>query len=223
MLKALLASLAVLLLVSFGLVLPLRWVDPPTTAFMLLDDSGRVPPMYAWTDWSGISDSAPLAVIAAEDQKFADHYGFDVGSILDSLEKAESGARLRGASTISQQVAKNLYLWPSRSYLRKGLEAYLTAVVELCLPKRRILEIYLNVAEFGPGIFGVTAASKAYFKKLPAGLTDRDAALLAAVLPNPIKLRADRPSDFVRDRQQWILKQVARLRRENWLTRMSHP
>lgn len=220
-LRSMAVFLAAFLLLSYSIVLPLRWIDPPTTAFMLQDDSGRVPPMYIWTDWSGIGDAAALAVIAAEDQKFADHYGFDMESIRDSLQEADDGGRLRGASTISQQLAKNLYLWPSRSYLRKVLEAYLTAIVEICLPKRRILEIYLNVAEFGPGIFGITAASETYFDKRPADLTDDEAALLAAVLPNPIRLRADRPSAFVRERQRWILTQVTRLRREEWLRRIS--
>ena len=127
---------------------------------------------------------------------------------------------MRGASTISQQTVKNLYLWRGRSFLRKGFEAWLTVVAEISLPKRRILEIYLNIAEFGPGIYGVGAASRHYFGKPPSRLSDAEAALLAAVLPNPRRLHADRPSRYVRERQRWILTQMRRLRREGWMTRL---
>ena len=202
------------------LVLPLRWIAPPTTAFMLQDDSGRVPVRYEWTDWAALGDAAALAVVAAEDQRFADHPGLDFESISRSLERADRGGRLRGASTISQQVIKNLYLWSGRSYLRKGVEAYLTVVAELCLPKQRILEIYLNVAELGPGIYGFPAASRYFFDKPVNDLTYAEAALLAAVLPNPDRLRADRPSGYLRERQRWILGQMQRLDREDWLSRI---
>jgi monofunctional glycosyltransferase len=205
---------------GFALVLPLRWFEPATSAFMLEDRSGRKPLLQEWVEWEQTGSAAPLAVVAAEDQKFADHFGFDVGSIRDSLEDAEDGGRLRGASTISQQMVKNLFLWPGRSFLRKGLEAWFTVVAEICLPKRRILEIYLNVAEFGPGIYGIGAASSHYFGKPPSRLTDPEAALLAAVLPNPHRLHADSPSSYVRERQRWILTQMARLRRESWLSRL---
>jgi len=213
-------AIGVVLVLSLALVLPLRWLRPPTTAFMLLDDSGRKPPLHEWIAWERLGSAAALAVVAAEDQKFADHFGFDVGSIRDSIADAEDGGRLRGASTISQQTVKNLYLWPGRNFLRKGLEAWLTVVAEICLPKRRILEIYLNVAEFGPGIYGVGAASDYYFGKPPSRLTDAQAALLAAVLPNPRRLHADRPSRYVRERQRWIVAQMRRLRREEWLRRL---
>ena len=156
--------------------------------------------------------------VAAEDQRFADHRGLDFKSIKDSLDNAERGGRLRGASTISQQLAKNLYLWPGRSFLRKGLEAYFTVLLELFLPKKRILELYLNVAEFGPGVYGVGAASRHFFGRPAARLRDVEGALLAAVLPNPRRLRADNPSEYVRERQFWILGQIGRLRREGWLT-----
>jgi len=210
----------VAIVLSFALVLPLRWLEPPTTAFMLLDDSGRKPLSHEWVDWNRLGSAAALAVVAAEDQRFADHFGFDVGSIRDSITDAEDGGRLRGASTISQQTVKNLYLWPGRSFLRKGLEAWFTIVAEICLPKRRILEIYLNVAEFGPGIYGVGAASGHYFGKPPSRLTDAQVALLAAVLPNPRRLHADRPSRYVLERQRWILAQMRRLHREEWLRRL---
>ena len=217
-LKRLSWALAIAIVISFALVLPLRWFDPATSSFMLQDSSDRDPLLYEWTDWKNLGTAPALAVVAAEDQKFADHFGLDVGSIRNSLDDAESGKRLRGASTISQQVSKNLFLWPGRSLFRKGLEAYLTLVVEVCLPKRRILEIYLNTAEFGPGIYGVTAASKHFFGKHPSQITDAEAALLAAVLPNPARLKVDDPSAYVRERQLWILGQMARLRRENWIS-----
>jgi monofunctional biosynthetic peptidoglycan transglycosylase len=205
---------------SFLLVLPLRWIDPPVTAFMLQDDSRREPLLYEWVDWSGAGDAMPLAVVAAEDQRFAEHMGFDVGSIRKSLYDAKDGRRLRGASTITQQLVKNLYLSPSRSFWRKGIEAWLTVLTELCLPKQRILELYVNVVELGPGIYGVGAASEAYFGKPAAALGDAEAALLAAVLPNPVRLRVDAPSDYVRERQAWILRHLQRLRREGWLVRI---
>jgi monofunctional biosynthetic peptidoglycan transglycosylase len=205
---------------SFLLVLPLRWIDPPVTAFMLQDDSGREPLFYEWVDWSEAGDAMPLAVVAAEDQRFAEHMGFDVGSIRKSLYDAKDGRRLRGASTITQQLVKNLYLSPSRSFWRKGIEAWLTVLTEFCLPKQRILELYVNVVELGPGIYGVGAASEVFFGKPAAALSDEEAALLAAVLPNPVRLRADAPSDYVRGRQAWILRNLQRLRWEGWLERI---
>ncbi len=162
----------------------------------------------------------PLAVVASEDQRFADHFGVDVQSIRKSIDEAGAGDRLRGASTITQQLAKNMFLSPSRNFLRKAVEAYLSVVIEICLPKRRILEIYVNIVELGPGVYGIGAASRRYFEKTPARLTDYDAALLAAVLPNPIQLRVDTPTPYVRKRQRWIIGQVQRLRRESWLSRI---
>lgn len=217
-----LLRLAVLLILflalGVALTLPLRWLDPATTAFMLRDDSGRDPLLREWQDWEQMGSAAALAVVAAEDQRFGHHFGLDLDSIRDSIEQSQQRGTLRGASTISQQVAKNLYLWPGRSFVRKGLEAYFTLLLEVFLPKKRILEIYLNVAEFGPGVYGVTAASRHYFGKPPSRLYDAEAALLAAVLPNPVRLRVAEPSDYVRERQAWILGQMQRLRREGWLT-----
>ncbi len=217
-----LIRLAVLLVLFLALgvasTLPLRWLDPPTTAFMLADDSGRDPLLREWQDWAQLGSAVALAVVAAEDQRFVHHFGFDLDSIRDSIEEAQEGSKLRGASTITQQVAKNLYLWPGRSFVRKGLEAYFTLLLEVLLPKKRILEIYLNIAEFGPGIYGVTAASRHYFGMPPSRLYDSEAALLAAVLPNPKRFSAAEPSRYVRERQAWILGQMQRLRREGWLT-----
>ena len=187
---------------------------------MLQDSNDRGPLRYVWVPWSDIGTSMPIAVVAAEDQKFADHLGFDLDSIKQSVEDYAEGEALRGASTISQQVAKNLYLWSGRNFFRKALEAYLTVLVETSLSKQRILEIYVNVAEFGPGLYGVGEASEYYFEKEPAELSDEEAALLAAVLPNPKQLHADDPSPYVRERQRWILSQIKRLRRERWITRL---
>lgn len=202
---------------SWLIVLPFRWIDPPTTAFMLQDESDRKPVLYEWSAWKNMGNASPIAVVAAEDQKFASHFGFDVKSIRESVEDFNDGASLRGASTITQQVAKNLYLWPSRSLLRKGIEAYMTVLIEATWSKKRILEVYLNIAEFGPGIYGIGAASDMYFRKSPIELSDAEAALLAAVLPNPKRLRVDRPTPYVRERQNWIIRQMQRMRREQWL------
>jgi monofunctional biosynthetic peptidoglycan transglycosylase len=203
-------------LLSVLAVLAMRWVDPPTSAFMIADriDSwtGVAHPLrHRWVDWDRIAGPAKVAVIASEDQMFPRHRGFDFKSIDKALDDRERGRRVRGASTISQQVAKNLFLWSGRSWLRKGLEAYFTLLIETLWPKQRILEVYLNVAQFGRGIYGVGAASEIYFRKPAARLSTHDAALLAAVLPNPIRLRANAPSRYVRSRQQWIMAQMRRL------------
>ena len=189
-------------------VTALRWIDPPTSAFMLRErftESHKV--RHAWVDWQQIAAPMKVAVIASEDQAFPDHHGFDFKSINKALEERERG-RVRGASTISQQVAKNLFLWGGRSWIRKGFEAYFTVLIELLWPKQRILEVYLNIAEFGRGVFGVGVASEAFFKKSASRLNAYDAALLAAVLPNPKRLRATSPSQYVRSRQQWIVGQM---------------
>ena len=200
---------------SVIVVVTLRWIDPPTSAFMLADRidamTGQSYPLrHRWTDWERIATPMKVAVMASEDQSFPDHRGFDFKSIDKALEERERG-RVRGASTISQQVAKNLFLWSGRSWIRKGLEAYFTLLIEVCWPKQRILEVYLNIAQFGRGIYGVGAASETFFRKPPARLNSYDAALLAAVLPNPIRLKANAPSRYVRSRQEWIVTQMRRL------------
>jgi len=171
-----------------------------------------------WVSMDNISPWMALAVIAAEDQKFPEHWGFDVGAIQQVLDNS-SGERMRGASTLSQQTAKNLFLWDGRSWLRKGLEAGMTVGIETVWSKRRILTVYLNIAEFGPGIFGAEAAAQHYFHKPASRLTIAEAALLAAVLPNPIRFRADAPSGYVRQRQQWIMRQMRQLGGEGFLNR----
>jgi len=212
--RLLLAAVALTVLPVAGL----RWVAPPTSAVMVEDrvaqllGGGRRPPLrYRWTDWDAIAPAMRLAVVAAEDQKFPAHRGFDLASIADAVEDAAARGRLRGASTITQQVARNLFLWQGRSWLRKGMEAYFTVLLEVLWPKRRILEVYLNIAEFGEGLYGVGAASRAFFGKPPARLAPAEAALLAAVLPNPARLHARRPSPFVRERAAWIERQMAAL------------
>jgi monofunctional biosynthetic peptidoglycan transglycosylase len=206
-------------LLTIALVLPWRWFAPPTSAFMLrqrlLNDTAV---HYQWTPWERISPNLAIAVVAAEDQKFPFHHGFDFESIVQALEE-EGGVR-RGASTISQQVAKNLFLWPGRSYIRKGLEAYLTLLIEALWPKRRILEVYLNVAEFGPDTFGAGAAGRQFFAKPARGLSLWEASLLAAVLPNPKRMSAQRPSDYVRRRASEIRSWVRKLGGAHYLEDM---
>jgi monofunctional biosynthetic peptidoglycan transglycosylase len=150
-------------------------------------------------------------VIASEDQRFFDHHGLDFVSIERALDDYQSGDDLRGASTITQQVAKNVFLWGGRSFVRKALEAYFALLLEALLPKQRILEIYLNVAELGPNVFGVESAAQRYFRTSAAKLTASQAALLAAVLPNPRRLSAANPSVYVRSRQAWVLEQMTLL------------
>ena len=216
--RAVLLAVAAWATVTVLAVLLLRWVDPPTTAFMLQDRLGALLRgddgydfRHEWRDWNQISRQAALAVVAAEDQRFPLHRGFDFKQIDKALKDRERGRRVRGASTISQQVAKNLFLWPGQSWFRKGLEAGLTVLIELTWPKRRILEVYLNVAEFGRGTWGVQAASRRFFRKDATHLNRSEAALLAAVLPSPKRYRADQPGPYVRKRQAWILRQMAAL------------
>ena len=205
------AALAFVVL-TVVLVLPWRWIPPPTTAFMLRERIvSEAPVRYQWVRWSEISSHLPIAAVASEDQKFPGHFGFDLDAIADAVEQNRQGGRIRGASTISQQVAKNLYLWPGQNLVRKGIEAYFTLAIELMWPKRRILEVYLNVAEFGPGIFGASAASQHAFDKSPDALTAREAATLAAVLPSPQRMSAARPSEYVINRAGQIQEAVTNL------------
>jgi monofunctional glycosyltransferase len=199
-------------------VTALRWIDPPYTAFMAeaqaaawaSRDSNYVF-RHNWVDLDRISPNLPLAVVASEDQKFPEHWGFDVEAIEKAYALNQHSHKVRGASTISQQVAKNLFLWSGRSYVRKGLEAYFTILIESLWPKRRILEVYLNIAEFGFGTYGAEAAAQRFFHKPASRLTRGDAAALAAVLPNPERLSAAAPSRYVQQRREWILGQMQAL------------
>jgi monofunctional biosynthetic peptidoglycan transglycosylase len=206
-LRFVLWSVTLFVILSVGAVVAFRWIDPPTSAFMIRERIAT-PIRQSWVDWADMSPHVKVAVIASEDQNFPAHYGFDLQAIDDALADRGRGRRVRGASTISQQVAKNLFLWPGRSWLRKGLEAYFTVLIETLWPKQRILEVYLNVAEFGRGVFGVGAAADVYFHKRASRLNQYDAALLAAVLPSPKRMRVNAPSSYVRSRQQWILGQM---------------
>jgi len=218
LLRGLALALAAWAGVTVAIVVGLRWIDPPFTSFMM---QSRVSALfgsqpgyefrYDWRDWDAISSNAALAVVAAEDQQFPEHHGFDFKQIDKALSDRERGRRVRGASTISQQVAKNLFLWPGQSWFRKGLEAGITVLIELVWSKQRILDVYLNVAEFGRGTFGVQAASRRFLHKDAARLTRSEAALLAAVLPAPNRFRVDAPSSYVRRRQAWIERQMASL------------
>jgi monofunctional biosynthetic peptidoglycan transglycosylase len=200
---------AALVLLPVAIVLLLRFVPPPTSAFML--EAEHHPVHYKWVPWQRIAPDAALAVVAAEDQKFPTHWGFDFEAMAAAFRHNERSHHVRGASTISQQTAKNLFLWGGRSYLRKGLEAGITVLLETFWPKRRILEVYLNIAQFGPGIYGVEAASEHYFGKPAARLSPLQAATLAAVLPDPDALHVDRPSAYVRARAADIETQMRQL------------
>ncbi len=198
------------LLLSVILTLPLRWVKPHTTSFVLQDGaaSSRLLRQH-WTRYEEISPDLKIAVVASEDQKFPAHFGFDLEALSDAL--GDSDGPRRGASTITMQLAKNLYLWSGRSVLRKGLEAWLTVLLEFFLPKERILELYLNVIEYGPGIYGVGHAAQAHFGKSASELGTGEAVLLAAVLPNPKHRSASSPSSYVRRRAAQIGGEVRRL------------
>jgi monofunctional glycosyltransferase len=203
---------AVFLLVSIFLVTLFRDVPPPVTPLMLL----RLAEGYGIDRrWRGLDRISPFllkAAIAGEDQKFCLHRGFDREAIEAAWERYESGrGRLLGASTISMQTAKNVFLWPGRDWLRKGLEAYFTALIELAWGKRRIIEVYLNVVEWGPGIYGAEAAAEHYFKKSAAELSPYEAVRLAAVLPDPLDRSASRPGPEVIARSRFIVEQIPAL------------
>lgn len=207
-----------LLLLPIACAVSLRWINPPTSAFMLaarigalLDGNVRYRTEYDWVDLEAISPQAAVAVIASEDQQFPFHYGFDLKSIREAVRSHEHGAKLRGASTITQQVAKNLFLWSGHSFVRKALEAALTLTLETALPKERILEIYLNIAQFGTGVYGVEAAARHFFHEHAGNLSREQSALLAVVLPNPHQLRVDAPSRYVLAQRDWTLQQMSNL------------
>ena len=198
-------------------LLALRWLDPPTSAFILARQweqlrGGRAAAVHhRWVDFDRISPHLAVAVIAAEDQRFPEHHGFDLAAINRALAHNARSRTVRGASTISQQTAKNLFLWSGRSYLRKGLEAGLTLGLEMLWPKRRILEVYLNLAEFGDGVFGARAAAERIFHTSPDRLSLQQAALLASVLPDPGGLDAGRPSAHVQQKARWVRAQMEQL------------
>jgi len=197
--------------VTVAVVLALRWVEPPTTAFMLAAQSRGEGAASEWLDWHEIPPELALAVVAAEDQRFPGHSGFDFQEIQNALETAIKGGRVRGASTISQQVAKNLFLWSGRNVVRKGLEAYFTVLLELLWPKQRILEVYLNTAQFGDGFYGVSVASREYFGKSPGELNRYEMSLLASVLPDPVDLNPAAPNEFLAERAAFVRRHMKQL------------
>lgn len=224
LLKAVGAIVLAFLLLTIVPVLLMRWWHPFSSAFMLSAKiaatsagNSKYETHYTWVDLKRISPYAGLAVIASEDQQFPFHAGFDLKSIQDAMRANERRKRPRGASTITQQVAKNLFLWNGASYVRKGLEAWITVLIELCWSKERTLEVYLNIAQLGPGVYGVEAASRQYFRKPAARLSRAEAATLAAVLPNPVRMHADRPSAYVISRRDWILGQMRSLGGKQYL------
>lgn len=200
---------------TMAITILFRWVPLPGSSLMLQrqvaslwqkDKEYRF--RYRWVKLERISLYAPLAVIASEDQKFFEHMGFDFDAMEKAWEHNQHRKRVHGASTISQQLAKNLFLWPGRSFIRKGVEVYFTLLLEGLWPKRRILEVYLNVVEFGPGLFGIEAASQAYFHKPAARLNSAEAARMAAILPSPLRSNAARPSGYINQRAGQIQQQM---------------
>ncbi|WP_417661071.1 monofunctional biosynthetic peptidoglycan transglycosylase [Pseudomonas sp.] len=209
------------------LVLVLRWVPPPGSALMVERkvqswmDGKPIDLQRTWRPWQELPDDLKIAVIAGEDQKFADHWGFDLAAIRAAIEHNQEGGSVRGASTLSQQVAKNLFLWSGRSWLRKGIEVWFTGLIELLWPKQRILEVYLNSVEWGDGVFGAQAAAEHHFGIGAPYLSAHQASLLAAVLPNPRQWSASRPTAYINRRANWIRRQMRQLGGSHYLNQLS--
>jgi monofunctional glycosyltransferase len=206
---------------SLVIVVPFRWLNPPITMVMadryLSSTNDNFKLQQQWLSWDEIPKQAALAVVASEDQLFPLHQGFDVDAIVSVLKSLGSGKQMRGASTISQQVARNVYLWTGRSWIRKGFEAWFTLLIELAWGKQRILEVYLNIAEWAEGVFGLQAASQYHFGKSAIKLTPMQMALLASSLPSPLKYDPAKPEQHLRDRAKWNLKQQKKLGGVQWL------
>ena len=213
----------VFLVVSFGWVIVLKWVPVWVTPLVVsrwidtfgTDKSGKV--YKNWRSLDTLSPEAALAVVASEDQQFRVHWGFDFDEIQDAIKDNQTRKRPRGASTISQQVAKNVFLWNGRSYIRKGLEVYFTVLIELIWGKRRILEVYLNVAETGPMTFGIEAASRRFYGHSARSLTRDEAAGIAAVLPNPRQFSVTNPSNYIQRRTRFVAQQMRRMGGQRYL------
>jgi len=209
----------IFILGSIVLTLSMRWLNPPYTTFML-QQSISAKQLAKRIDWVKIRNISPhvlIAVVAAEDQKFPEHHGFDIAAIKTALEKNQTSNVTRGASTISQQVAKNVFLYSGKNLIRKGMEAYFTLLIEALWPKWRILEVYVNVAEFAPNYYGIQNAAALHFAKSAAKINPHEAALLAAVLPNPRRLHASNPSAYVSQRAENIATQIRLLGGSNYL------
>ena len=201
-------------LLSLIVVILYRHVNPPITGMMVYKKAGMgdEPIQYQWEDLDGINKNVPIAFMAAEDQHFLEHFGFDLEAIKQaSIRNTDKSGPIRGGSTISQQVAKNLFLFPTKSLLRKGVEAYFTLLIELIWPKCRIIEMYVNIVELAPGIYGTEAAAQHFFRKPANELTQAEAALMATVLPNPSTFDLAHPSAYMLKRRKWISKQIFNL------------
>ena len=214
--KAVAATIAVFGIIFLLSVIVLRWFNPPFTSFTIQEDWAELGAekynlREYWIEATDIPEHLKWAVVASEDQLFWEHQGFDIESIKEAWEQRQTGQRSRGASTISQQVAKNLYLWPAHSFFRKGLEAGITVLIEFFWPKERIIEVYLNIAEFGPGLFGIGKASVHFFDQTATELSPEQAARMAAVLPSPKRMRVNPPSPYAEQRSRWILRQMTQL------------
>ena len=195
-------------------VIVFRWIPVPFTPLMLIRNveqwskGEKAPFEHDWVSMDKISQNLAKAVIVSEDQKFMEHFGFDVEAIEKAYEKNKKGKRVKGASTITQQTAKNVFLWPQRTYVRKGFEVYFTFLIEVFWSKKRILEVYLNSIEMGKGIYGAEAAAQHWFRKPASKLSSYEAAAIAAILPNPRKYRASSSSGYIERRKNWILRQM---------------
>lgn len=205
------------LLVSVIWVIALRFINPPLTLLMVLrnierkSDGKSFKTEKKWVKFEDMSDNMKRAAVSAEDQLFLKHIGFDVKAIEKAFANNAKGKKVKGGSTISQQTAKNVFLWPGRSYIRKGFEAYFTLLIEIFWSKERILEVYLNVIEMGDGIYGAEAASQAYYHKSCTKLSKNQAALIAACFPNPRRWSPDHATPYIRHRQYLILRNMRRL------------
>ncbi|HEY5850935.1 MAG TPA: monofunctional biosynthetic peptidoglycan transglycosylase [Lysobacter sp.] len=222
--------LAVPLLLLVGSVVQvatLRFIDPAFSAFMVSrqleawgDGDGSFRIAYDWRDLDQVSPNLPIALVASEDQNFAEHFGFDLKAIEKARKNNARGRKVRGGSTISQQTAKNLFLWSGRSYVRKGIEAWYTLLIEALWPKHRIIEVYANIAEFGDGVYGAQAAARTYFRKDASQLAASEAARMAAVLPSPRRYSVVRPGPYVQRRSQAIQRQMRYIGGTEYLKRL---
>jgi monofunctional biosynthetic peptidoglycan transglycosylase len=210
-LRRLFVAALVLFAAAHALILVYRVVPPPITPLMLIRLAEGEGLMRSWTALSDIARWLPVAAIAAEDNRFCRHHGIDWDEMAEAWREYRSGERMRGASTVTMQVARNLMLWPGRDFVRKAIEAYLALVIDLAWPKTRIMEVYLNIIEWGLGVYGAEAASRAYFHKPASALTPRESALLVTVLPNPREWHPDQPTPFLNERTVVVRERMEQL------------
>lgn len=202
-------------ILSVGSTILFRWIPVPLTPLMVIrcveqkSDGKSMTLKHDWVSIEEISPKLQLAVVCSEDQNYLNHYGFDWGAIEKALKSNESGKKIRGGSTISQQTAKNVFLWPGRSYIRKAFEAYFTLLIETFWSKERIMEVYLNSIEMGNGVYGAEAAAQYWFKKSAVKLNKDECAAIASILPNPLKYVANPPSNYILKRKAWIKQQMS--------------